>query len=115
MPKKFYTSYFARNGKNPKAVAITVSVPKFYKGKGYPDLAPTWELVEQYKSGKINEEEYAKLYYSLLKERQLTPAKIAEELPDGAILLCYEVSGKFCHRHLVADWLSAAGIEIKEI
>jgi uncharacterized protein (DUF488 family) len=26
-------------------------------------------------------------------------------LPDGALLLCYESPGEFCHRRLLADWI----------
>ena len=34
---------------------------------------------------------------------------------DDCVLLCYEKSGDFCHRHLVANWLSDnLGIEVKE-
>ena len=31
-----------------------------------------------------------------------------ERLSNGrdCVLLCYEKSGDFCHRHLVADWLN---------
>ena len=40
-----------------------------------------------------------------------------EELSCGQdiVLVCYEKSGDFCHRYLVADWLSKnLGIEVKE-
>lgn len=29
-------------------------------------------------------------------------------------LVCYEKYDKFCHRHIVADWLNRNGIECKE-
>jgi uncharacterized protein (DUF488 family) len=31
---------------------------------------------------------------------------VFNELGEDAILLCWESPEKFCHRHLVADWLS---------
>jgi uncharacterized protein (DUF488 family) len=31
-----------------------------------------------------------------------------------AVLLCYETIGKYCHRHLVSDWLRRHGIECRE-
>jgi hypothetical protein len=40
----------------------------------------------------------------LLEQRRLDPAIVANEL-DGYTLLCWEGPGKFCHRHIVADWL----------
>lgn len=30
-------------------------------------------------------------------------------------LVCYEKSGDFCHRHIVADWLNQAGYDVKEL
>jgi uncharacterized protein (DUF488 family) len=37
---------------------------------------------------------------------KLDPATVYSELGESAILLCYERSEEFCHRHLVAKWLS---------
>jgi uncharacterized protein (DUF488 family) len=34
---------------------------------------------------------------------------------EGKVLLCYEKSGDFCHRHLVAEWLRRYGYEVKEL
>jgi hypothetical protein len=31
------------------------------------------------------------------------------------ILLCYEKPNEFCHRHLVANWLSENGYECREL
>ena len=38
-------------------------------------------------------------------------------LNDGKpfCLMCYEKSGSFCHRTIVAEWLRNNGIEIKEL
>ncbi len=39
-----------------------------------------------------------------------------QEQKDKVVLLCYESPEKFCHRHLVADWLGdGLGREIREI
>ena len=44
---------------------------------------------------------------------KLDPEQVLKELEgfsgvseDNIILLCYEKTGTFCHRHLVADWLN---------
>jgi uncharacterized protein (DUF488 family) len=34
---------------------------------------------------------------------------------DKIILLCYEKPGDFCHRHLVADWLTKNGLKTIEL
>lgn len=41
--------------------------------------------------------------------------QVARELGEDAILVCYEGEGKFCHRHLVADWLRSGGYEVQEL
>ncbi len=42
------------------------------------------------------------------------PIKVGKEL-QGMILLCYEKTGDFCHRHLVAEWLREAKFDVEEI
>ena len=44
---------------------------------------------------------------------KLDPEQVLKELEgfsgvseDNIILLCYEKTGTFCHRHLVADWFN---------
>ena len=40
------TSNFARNGNNPNAVAISIGVPRGWKGRRYFKLAPSREMLE---------------------------------------------------------------------
>lgn len=82
----------------------------------YPPLAPTWEIVREYKEGKINREKYTELYLDLLVGRGKSPQEIVDELPEGAVLLCYESPKDFCHRHVAARWLmQGASVEIVEL
>lgn len=114
--KKLYTSYYARSGKHPNAVAISVISPSFYQGKKYLNLAPTWDLLRAYKSGQVDDKGYTEWYLRLLQERKLTPQSVVDDLEEGSVLLCYEGPGKFCHRHVVAEWLEAgADVEVTEI
>lgn len=115
--KRLYTSYYARSGKHPDAIAISAKAPPFYKGRFYSPLAPTWELLRAYKSGKVDERGYTEWYLRLLiEERKLIPQQVVDELKDGSILLCYEGPGKFCHRHIAAEWIEAnTGITVTEI
>lgn len=105
--KTFFTSYYARSGTNPNALAISIVSPPFYKGAKYLLLAPTWDLLKAYKAGTVDERGYTEWYLRLLAERKLTPKKVVEEIKEGSVLLCYEGPGKFCHRHIVAEWLEA--------
>lgn len=111
-----HTSYFAKHLGKPNGVAITVDLPYFAgKCRHYPPLAPSRSLLKEYKAGKVDEEEYTKQYYELLKLRRITPQQALRDLGPDAVLLCYEGSSKFCHRHLAAKWLRKGGIKIEEL
>jgi uncharacterized protein YeaO (DUF488 family) len=77
-----------------------------------PILAPTWNIIKQYKLKKIDEEEYSTLYINILKARELTPEGIYDALPDQTVLLCYEKPGDFCHRRVLANWIEQS-IDVK--
>lgn len=110
------TSYFWRAGRHPKAVCIALSVPKFYKGKVYKPLMPTWDMVNGIKEGTLTEEEYTKKYIALLDAREVTYEKVVEALGEDAILICWEGTKKFCHRKLAARYLEQTkqGVSIQE-
>ncbi|HOO53365.1 MAG TPA: hypothetical protein PLY09_08140 [Methanothrix sp.] len=97
------TSNFARSGSHPKAVAISRSQTRGWTGRVYEPLAPSWRLVQEAKSGAIDEDEYIQRYREevLLK---LDPARVYADLGEDAILICWERPGAFCHRRLVAEW-----------
>jgi hypothetical protein len=114
---KLYTSYYSRDGANPKAVGISIYPPKGYKGKLYPQLAPSWHLLNTYHQHLVSDIEYTYWFMGILREdRKLNAHQVVEELGDGAILLCYELPHQFCHRHLVANWIrTETGIVIEEL
>lgn len=116
-PKQLYTSYFAKSGKHPMAYAITGETPKWLVGmQQIGKLAPTWSMVSMYKRGKLSREQFTQLYFRLLDQRGITPQFIADILPEGSILCCYEGPGQFCHRYLAADWLrNGANVIINEL
>jgi uncharacterized protein (DUF488 family) len=53
---------------------------------------------------KMDEATYRKEYQKILDS--LDPAKVGKDLGPDAIMLCWERPGEFCHRRLVAEWLS---------
>lgn len=101
-----YTSYYAIDGKHPDAVAISATQPDFYEGPVYNLLAPTMEMVLASKNGQIDHDEYTKQYFELLHKRNVTPDKVLKDIRQQSIMLCYEKSTDFCHRHLVAQWIN---------
>lgn len=108
-PKRLWTSYYAKSGKHPKAVAITVVPLRTLRGLAhYPLLAPTGSLLSRWKKHLIDEFQYHEEYLVLLVKRG-TPLQLLEGIADGSVLLCYERSDCFCHRHIAAGYLRRAG------
>lgn len=104
------TSCYARAGNHPNAVAISQGIPKWYKGKVYKKLAPTWEMV------RLNNTELFKVRYFGEIVSKLTAQQVFDELGADAILLCWEAPGKSCHRRMVAEWLEQElGINVPEM
>ena len=105
--KKIYTSNYARHGNNPNAISISLTVPEWYEGKRLEYLAPKSDMVGKIKKGSenYNQRKYTREYVDLLRARNVNADKLIDFLPDGAILLCYEKPGDFCHRRLLADWV----------
>jgi len=109
-----YTSYFASRKYDPeKSVSIARWAPRGYTGTRIPGLYPPADLLRDYKNGAVDQKEYEQIYRTRILNR-LDPKIVAEKL-DGLVLLCYEKSGDFCHRHIVAAWLRENGYECKEL
>jgi len=109
-----YTSYFANIKKLPphlKTISISRFPPKWYEGESDLLLAPSKELLLGIKDGNISEEEYTKEYLDYLNT--LNPKEIEEKYKDS-ILLCYEKTGDFCHRHILTNWLNYNNVNCEE-
>lgn len=118
-----FTSYFALTKKLIEAgyepISISRFPPKFFDGKKALGLAPSEYILKRYKDGVINEEQYTKEYIEYLESRK---DKIIDYLrilfldKRNVVFLCYEKSGDFCHRRILADWFKKnTGLEIPEI
>jgi hypothetical protein len=108
------TSYYSKSAKNPNAVSIAARCPEWYKGREYKQLAPKYWFFKKYKED--GDEEFYKEQYQKLVLDFLDPKQVYEELGENAVLLCWEAADKFCHRHLVAEWLMKnLNIKIEEI
>lgn len=115
-----YTTYFSSKKYN-KEQGISISRwNNFWDGKAYPDLFPSESLLKWWKS--VPEElqwknYYQQLYFTYYKQEtldKLDPHKVAADL-ENKVLLCYEKSTDFCHRHIVAAWLRHYGYEVEEL
>lgn len=118
----YYTSYFA-NIKNlpPDVVPIAIcgKSPEGYKGLEYKKLAPSWSIYSEWKYQHHNNSIYIDRFYKEILDK-LDPLVVEQELLNRVVrgmsfcLICYEKPNDFCHRHIVADWMRKAGINIQE-
>lgn len=69
-----------------------------------PDLAPTQEMLDEYKKLKGDWQIYEKRFLDLIEKRKIEERVPKEVLADGC-LLCSEDKPHYCHRRLVADYL----------
>lgn len=71
-----------------------------------PLLAPTSDLLKNYRKGLITWVEYEKLFCSLLQERRVEHTVSKTLFSGSPLLLCSEHSPEKCHRRLVVDYLN---------
>jgi hypothetical protein len=110
------TSYFnnVKEMKDKNLVSIARSSPAWFKGRQYKKLAPSWKLLNDYKTNKMSYNEYIGIYTTEILQK-LDVTETIKELGEDAILLCWEPSG-FCHRHIVAVWIEdKMGLKVKEM
>lgn len=69
-----------------------------------PMLAPTKELLKQYRSKEIDWPIYAQRYLDLIKSRKIENS--LKSVFNDAILMCSEDSPMQCHRRLAAEYLA---------
>ena len=114
-----YTSYFAK-AKKLNDGYLVLGITRFPPSKlkeNIAFIAPSEELLYKYKTGKVSEEEYEKIY---LKEVGTNIDLFAQYLDvlgkdKHVVMCCYESSDKFCHRHILARELNKRGFNIKEL
>lgn len=83
------------------------------------ELAPTPEILslkdnpEEYEK-RFRDEVLSKIDWCALYSKLCAIARA--ENKEKVVLLCYESPEKFCHRHIVAQWLGdKIGVPIKEV
>jgi len=110
------TSNFWNIDKNniEQYVSIAAKCPDWYKGREYKKLAPKYWFFKKYKEDG-DEEFYTEQYKKEVLDK-LDPEVVFNELGETSIIICWEPYNKFCHRFIVAEWLSKElGIKIKEV
>lgn len=105
-----FTSNFKIAGHLPQAVAISLGVPRAWRGARCTVLAPPRPLIKI-----MDPETFIPLYRTQVLDK-LDAQKIIRDLGgDNFVMLCWENPGVFCHRRVVAVWLEkASGIRVEE-
>lgn len=105
------TGYFSYTKKYNEMGYLPISIarvtPKWFNGAICKDLAPSYDLLSRYKCATVSEEDYKFEYYKML---DLITDEVFDKLllkfdSVNAVLLCYEKSEVFCHRHLLAKYV----------
>lgn len=115
-----YTTYFAKLKTLPVdviPVAICSKRPSWFNGLHYPRLKPEYDFFIKYK--QTGDMEYFTSCYNSLVLSKLNPHEVVQELygltgGKDLALVCYEKPSDFCHRHLVASWLTSNGYNCSE-
>ncbi len=118
---KIYTSYYAKSKKIPEdivRISIAGGPPKGYEGLQYKKVAPKYGFFIKWKETHDNvfyiEHFNSEVLCKLNAQGVYNDLEILSKGKD-CVLLCYEKPEDFCHRHLVADWLSnELNIDVKE-
>lgn len=70
-------------------------------------FAPTKDILDRYKKGQINWENYENQYIELISKRNVVDIFKTKYLKyDKVLLLCSEPTPECCHRRLLAEFLS---------
>ena len=70
-----------------------------------PMLAPTRELLGDYKKGLISWEQYETQFKEIITGRRIERELVPQDM-DMSCFLCSEAKAEKCHRRLVAEYLS---------
>jgi len=119
------TGYFAKLKDYKYPISICGKAPDFYTGPQLKILAPKYWFFKEFKDPKSPHYQDVDFYIvnyitevlALLDINDVVN-KIQQIYPDAPLdeitLVCYEKPGDFCHRHIVAEWLTAMGYPTSE-
>jgi uncharacterized protein (DUF488 family) len=81
-----------------------------------PILAPTQEILDEYKKHKGDWRVYERSFLELMRERKIED-QVSRDVIAGGCLLCSEDKPDHCHRRLVAEYLKEhwGDVEIRHL
>ena len=73
-----------------------------------PRLAPTREMLDAYRKGRVGWTGYEEDFTKLMRERRVEEKLDRDLFRIPTVLLCSEAEPEHCHRRLVLDYLDQA-------
>ena len=98
-------------------LSISRTKPEFAKSCiDIPQLFPSNKILWDHKKGKIDDMEDTSKYLDQLNELGVDRIiKMIQIFGDNVVLLCWESPEKFCHRHILADYINKnSNINVEE-
>jgi uncharacterized protein (DUF488 family) len=80
-----------------------------------PLLAPTAEILDQYKKNGGSWEDYEPQFRQLMVERRIESVLTPADFSPTTALLCSEATAKHCHRRLVIEHLQRHWPDIQAV
>ena len=77
-----------------------------------PELAPTQDILDEYKKNRGDWAVYERKFLELMRQREIEKTVPKNLIEDGC-LLCSEDTPHHCHRRLVAEYLKTHWREVK--
>ena len=116
-----YTGYYSKMKEYADLgltlLSISRTKPEFAKSCiDIPQLFPSDKILWDHKKGKIDEMEYTSKYLDQLNKLGADRIiKMIQIFGDNVVLLCWESPEKFCHRHILADYINKnSGVVVEE-
>jgi uncharacterized protein (DUF488 family) len=80
-----------------------------------PLLAPSEQLLDDYKKKRCNWNNYEAIFKKLISDRQVDRNLNCEHFKTPTVLLCSETKADQCHRRLIAEYLREKWVDVKII
>jgi uncharacterized protein (DUF488 family) len=80
-----------------------------------PRLAPTQELLDDYKKRKGDWATYERSFMTLMSERKIESVLSPAEFEVPSALLCSEAAAENCHRRLVCEYLADHWSDVRPV